>query len=478
MAHDFIGLPNDGAGKKLHTHSHIHDGTEVHNQVMSLGYTDEVDDTLSALARIDPEGALYVRNTEGSQLFDGFGKSKFSTESYIGNYNHKDGLHPDTWFYYASTNNADTKYEHLTDVGGVKLQTGSDLGDTAYMQTHLYHSYNAGTSNLFLGTFAVGDTGKDGVVRRWGLFDGDDGLFFELNGTDLKFVVRSDATGSIVDTPFERTSWTDKLDGTGISKMTIDVSKDNIYWFDYQYLGAGRVRFGVFDEHGVRRVCGHIDHANQLNHSYMSRGDLPYRVEQLNTVQGVSVSQLNHFLGAVVTEGSTINLDVPAFFGYANTKTVGNNDGEVPVLSVRAKSTLDNGTKNTRILVPWEITLANTTDAPAIIRVYWSMNPSIGGDMNDAGITWINPSSASGFEVTTDGDGYVNPTGAGRLVMSGYVPANSVGTRDFTDRLTKMVGSLKLHASGANYVFTLMMTMEIVGSGTNDVFASLNWKEY
>jgi len=98
--------------------------------------------------------------------------------------------------------------------------------------------------------------------------------------------------------------------------------------------------------------------------------------------------------------------------------------------------------------------------------------------MNDPGITWVNSISASGFEVTTYGYGFVNPTGAGRLVMSGYVPANSVGTRDFTDRLTNMVGSLKLHASGVNTIFTMMMTMEIVGSGTNDVFASCNWKEY
>jgi hypothetical protein len=31
-------------------------------------------------------------------------------------------------------------------------------------------------------SLSCGDSGKDGVVRRWGLFDEEDGVYFELDG--------------------------------------------------------------------------------------------------------------------------------------------------------------------------------------------------------------------------------------------------------------------------------------------------------
>ena len=62
--------------------------------------------------------------------------------------------------------------------------------------------------------------------------------FFEQNGTDLRVVIRDDGSGSVVDSVVSQANWNvDKLDGTGASGITIDTTKDNIY-----FIGSTMVR--------------------------------------------------------------------------------------------------------------------------------------------------------------------------------------------------------------------------------------------
>ena len=54
----------------------------------------------------------------------------------------------------------------------------------------------------------VSDTGEAGNIRRWGLYDNDDGLFFRLNGDNFEFVLLRDGSETVInasdfDIPFE-----------------------------------------------------------------------------------------------------------------------------------------------------------------------------------------------------------------------------------------------------------------------------------
>ena len=97
-------------------------------------------------------------------------------------------------------------------------------------------------------------------------------------------------SGSAVDTTVLQSSWnTDKLDGTGTSGVTLDTTKTNIFWIDFEWLGVGTVRYGVV-VNGAFICCHKTHHANLLTLVYMSTPNLPIRWEIRTT--GNAVDQL------------------------------------------------------------------------------------------------------------------------------------------------------------------------------------------
>ena len=60
-------------------------------------------------------------------------------------------------------------------------------------------------------------------------------------------VIRTSTSGSQSETVIKQDDFNgDKLDGKGDSQLTLDLSKNNQYWIDIQWHGAGRVRFGTY----------------------------------------------------------------------------------------------------------------------------------------------------------------------------------------------------------------------------------------
>ena len=73
----------------------------------------------------------------------------------------------------------------------------------------------------------------------------EDGLFFGYNGTSFGVMIR----GSSSDTWIAQTAWNfDKLDGTGVSKMTLDPTNGNHYVIQFGTANFGEVRFLIKDE--------------------------------------------------------------------------------------------------------------------------------------------------------------------------------------------------------------------------------------
>jgi len=74
----------------------------------------------------------------------------------------------------------------------------------------------------------------------------------------------------------------DRLDGTGPSGMTLNLSKMQMFYIDYAWYGAGAIRFGVKDEFGEVIYVHRMTHANVKNAAYMRSGNLPARYEASN----------------------------------------------------------------------------------------------------------------------------------------------------------------------------------------------------
>lgn len=471
MAHSSIGLPPSSTGEQLHTHTHNVNGINVHNQIMTIGDGDIADRLLT----IGDEGEALVRFPEGSMLFDSFGKAKFSQENYVGHYDHFYGPNFFEWYYThfdgvsttvtqsaaAGMESSGLAWERLPTQSGIAGNIGTTDGEKIVKRTHIYHPYVSGTGNLIIMTLAVGDSGKENVVRRWGYFDDEDGIYFKLDGTELSFCVRSSVSGTPVETCLTQAQWqVDKLDGTGLSEMIIDVSKDNIYWMDLQYLGAGRVRFGVVSPDGARRVCGYIENANQNSGPYMSTATLPISIEQENVGIPASPSQIKQFLSAVITEGN--RPESCSSFSADTSKTL-SVASEVPIMSFRPKTTFM-GKRNRAIIMPSSLVI-NTTNTDVIVRVYAS--PTLTGD------TWaIDPNLFSGCEVDTAATG----TTGGIKLSTRYVKAGDPLETDYLDNSSVTNTRVMLDGAGGQSLF-FTVTVEPVSATETSVFVAGNWRE-
>lgn len=233
----------------------------------------------------------------------GYGSLKTSAERALGVYESSLDTYDDL-FSIDTANGGTSTYDSVASL--TVLATTTTSGSRVCRTTNRYHYYLPGTSNIIKQSIICGDTGKTNNKRRWGAFDDSDGLFFELNGTSLRLVIRTSTLG----TPgqefyIERSNWSDdKLDGTGISGVTLDLTKANNYWADYQWNGAGRVRFGIYEPSGARLVIHTIMAANTNGVPLVRSGTLPLRTENINTGATSSSSELREICMSVFTEGT------------------------------------------------------------------------------------------------------------------------------------------------------------------------------
>ena len=83
-----------------------------------------------------------------------------------------------------------------------------------------------------------------------------------------------------VDTKVPQSQWNiDKLDGTGPSGLSLDLSKMQMWYMDYSWYGAGTIRYGFRDTQGRVYYCHRFVNNNQNTEAWMRSGNLPARYE-------------------------------------------------------------------------------------------------------------------------------------------------------------------------------------------------------
>ncbi|KKK52864.1 hypothetical protein LCGC14_3100620, partial [marine sediment metagenome] len=151
-------------------------------------------------------------------------------------------------------------------------------GGTFTRQSFMRFNYQPGKSQLIMMTGILRKSGSP--LAQIGYFDDDNGLFFETNTEDVTGVVlRSGVSGSTVDTRVVQANWNlDVMDGSGVSGITLDWSKTQIFVIDFEWLGVGTARMGVF-AHGEIHYVHQFRNANVLDVVYMSTPNLPCRYQ-------------------------------------------------------------------------------------------------------------------------------------------------------------------------------------------------------
>jgi hypothetical protein len=347
---------------------------------------------------------------------------------------------------------------HVPNESSVNIYCGTTSGDEVISQTKEYFRYVPGKSMMIIMSRVLG-VPKTNTRQRTGLFDAYNGVFFENNGSTFGVVRRTNTSGTPTDIRVAQSAFNlDKLDGTGASGITLDLSKTNIFIIDLQWLGAGRIRFGL-DLNGVVIYCHEILNANVLTLPYMTTANLPSRVELTNTGTAASGTTLKVICTSVIIEDGASNA-----VGIQNSTNNGITTVAVTtrraILSIRPAATFNSIVNRSKVE---EFSFELWTDANCLWEIVY--NGSLGG----------SPSFASvGTSSTVEKDVAGTTVTGGVVLASGYAAVSFKGTSGATKSLVSKL-PFCLDIAGANPTNLSLVVTSF--TGTANVAGSFSWKE-
>lgn len=513
----FIQVPPDGAGKKLFTKQHVVGANTVQGQVFHLSDPTNPEH----IQTVDALGQANVRFAEGSPTMDAFGALRVSNAMMVGSYEHSSGDMNDqftnttrnsgylSFLPYSSamvlgvTSASGSLSERTTNryhyyqpgVGNFVIMTlshsdqgkannsrrwgyGNSLNGLFFKLdgTTLKVSIHSTTDHLPQTKTATGTNGSSQLTLSdtndlvVGMYLAGAGITFESqisniagNVVTLTSPLYDDVSGPI---PFFETtiddvpqaSWNgDKLDGTGLSDQTIDLTKANFYWMDFAWLGVGAVRFGIMGEDGARITCHTFRNPNNKLGAYMQSGSRPIHFKNINTGATSGSSEMKLICSAVYAE-ARLNYtfyrrdDIERLAPVTVTT-------DTHLLTAKPKLILDTGLPNRigsypdclRILVTGGTVKLSIVDDATLSAPTWGIvgDGVMQGDISDSSVTggtyfkswYLGPGShnidvSSYYEVNDEGY---------------HVKADTSDSKTFTLVATKLDGATVTASAGLTY---------------------------
>jgi hypothetical protein len=295
--------------------------------------------------------------------------------------------------------------------------------------------------------------------QRVGYFGSDNGYYLELSDA-LYLVQRSNVTGTVTNTPVSNVAWNgDKLNGTGASGYTLDITKAQILFIDMEWLGVGSVRCG-FVINGQFIVAHTFQHANIVSTAYITTACLPVRYETQNVSgSGPATSNLTQICCTVVSEGGA---DAPAaYYSNLNASFSSSSGSWTPVISMRLNSTyLD------AISLLKQVDIALTS--PGSGTVQWALWTS----SNVTGATFSTPPQNGYVQIAQNGTmnvasawqiaaGVITVSGGGTQVSKSIELVNyssQIGRNSFTQ--TSDVTTLAVYGVGSTPSGTALLSWQ------------------
>lgn len=346
---------------------------------------------------------------------------------------------------------------HLPNESAVKLTVGAN--DSIIRQSRGYQRYQPGKGQFILMTWA-GMSPNSEITRRGGYFDGDNGIFFELNASTSRFVLRSKATGAVVDTQVDQSDWNlDKLNGAGSSGFNLDVTTSQILVIDLEWLGVGRVRCGfVIDGRIV--YCHQFLNANINPTVYMTTANLPVRYEIEATSMATGTHSYTAICSQVSSEGGFENeRGIP--FAVSNGGSLLATTTRRPIISIRPKATFNSVVNRGRIEL--EEFSIYSQDQDVFYEIVY------GGTLTGASFASVADDSI------TERDISATAISGGLVIRDGYQAAGGVGSgaRAGTSQesvLSKLPIALDIDGNHPTSPFTDIVTLvatSIPGTSTD-----------
>lgn len=348
----------------------------------------------------------------------------------------------------------------LSNQSSVSLSVTSGGVGSVVRQSYRSMPYQPGKGLLVMATFVMDSSTSANLTQRVGYFNTQNGVFFQKVDGTYSFVLRSYITGVASDArTVTQANWNgDKLDGTGPSGLTLDPSKAQILWMDFEWLGVGSVRCG-FVINGTFYLCHTFDNANIIDSVYMTTAILPVRYEITST--SAVAAYLKQICSTVISEGGYEQASIEhvarrtTVLGTINTAA-----NFIPVVSIRLASTALGA-----VVIPTGVKFQPTTNQNYEIALI--KNPTL------TGASWTAVSSDPNVEYDVTATAI---SVAGTIVQTGYIANSGGGGQTATVTPTGYNWDLQLGATqaGVSDIYTLGVRT-ISGATTGDGVGALSF---
>ena len=428
---------------------------------------------------------------------DAFGRARVSEVFTLGDYKHLFSIDPN---FLDVTSNGTVTF--VANKAAATLTTNSNSSAYAIHQTKFYHHYQPGKSQLIFSSFKYGAPQRN-VTKRTGYFDDRDGIYFEQVGSNtangvlvsnttqtLNWVIRSytgntaneaNVVTTVNGTPYTyqrrvpQSDWNvDKCDGTGASGFNLDITKTQLTYTDFQWLGVGRVRCG-FVHDGKVVIAHEYYNSNILDEVYIANPNLPVRCEIRNTGAGTGGS-MDQICSTVASEGGYVESGIDFAITANNRSTATPSATELPLVALRLKNTFQ-GFPNRISVRLNQISLHAETNS-IVYEVRKLANSSFLAN-NTGALVWNSVTSASGVEYCINADTITN----GESFASGFVPAGAsqnslspVASGALTAAKKNIIVQ-NYDSSNSEVYVVVVRTIITAGNQTASVGAALQWRE-
>ena len=347
---------------------------------------------------------------------------------------------------------------HDTDEANTTLSTLA-ITDFAIAQTKQRFNYQSGKSQLIFMTATNFEVQTD-VVKRMGYFSTltttpfegkTDGLFFMSDG---EISINIYKTGTLIEKTIQSAWNLDKLDGTGESGINVDWSKNIIFCIDFEWLGIGRVRWGVVVD-GLFVYFHESLHANVTTGVYMSSPNQPLRWEIRQN--GATAGTFKFICASVNSEGSLNKLGKILSSNIGTSKINANStSSKYAIIGMQLQAS-----KVDTLVDVLTFSAMSTTNDNFLWELWW--NPAVTGTFTYTAIT------SSAIAIAKGATGGGNTVSGGSLIDSGY------GSKQTSIR-ESIETALRLGMEIDGTLDSIVLSVQPLSSGL-DIYGSITWRE-
>jgi len=268
----------------------------------------------------------------------------------------------------------------------------------------------------------------------------------------------------LVNTVCARSLWNgDKLDGSGPSGITLDLTKAQIMWMDIEWLGVGTIRTG-FVINGQFIVCHSFHHANIINSTYITTASLPLRYEIFNKTATSGSKTLKQVCSTVISEGGyelnglqqAVGIPIGSPYRLTTKETF------YPVVSIRLKSSPN---RQDAIVIVSAISLLGKTAGD-------TFNWQVRNNLKTSGGTWISADDDSAVEYNIT----ATSLSGGRVLGAGYF-STTQQTGGGIDILKEALFRNQLERNSFTGESFELAIVAAANNNNSDLFASMDWEE-